>query len=160
MLSKLIKKVFGKKSAKPVEDKQTKAVAALRKRSSQFVQLLKNKLTDGEKEFFSIKHKLKDLRQTNYDLGLRHIEKGNISDAIFRFRFIKKFWPDHFEAYYQLAYCLLLKNKFYDAKHEIQELLLKNPDYDNNHEKKAQDLLTQINVALEQQTANVAIKKS
>jgi tetratricopeptide (TPR) repeat protein len=148
MIVKFVKKFLGKKS-EPKEDKTQKFADSLRQKSQEFSDFLSSKITEGQKEFFSIKHKFKDLRKTNYDVGLLHLEKGNLKDAIFRFRFIKKFWPEFFEAYYQLAYCLVLENKLYDAKYVIQELLVKNPDYDLSHEKKAHDLLSQINSALE-----------
>ncbi len=93
------------------------------------------------KEILTVREKSKNLRQSNYELGLKHIERGELSDAIFRFRFIKKFWPDLYDAQYQLAYCLMLKKRKFQAKAVLEELLIARPDYD----KKAQELLDQIN---------------
>lgn len=104
--------------------------------SSKIINHFKN-LVD---EMFIMRQKFKNLLETNMKLGFWHIEKGNISDAIFRFRFIKKFWPNHFEAYYQLAYCLVLKDKKTEARKILEELLQKNPDFD----KKAIILLKKI----------------
>lgn len=91
-------------------------------------------------EFTVAREKSKDLRRSNYDIGLKHLEKGDISEAVFRFRLTKKFWPDFFDAHYQLAYCLALSNKLNQAKTVLEELLQKNPDFDP----KARDLLDQI----------------
>ena len=44
-----------------------------------------------------IKIKSQNLTKTNYDLGLYHFNAGNLSDAIFRFKLLKKFgisYPD------------------------------------------------------------------
>lgn len=98
------------------------------------------KIQETKEELFVMKQKLRNLLETNYQLGLTHIENGNLSDAIFRFKFIIKFWPEHLESYYQLAYCLVLKNKFYQAKKTLETLLAKKPDYDQ----KASDLLKKI----------------
>lgn len=93
-----------------------------------------------KKEFELIKAKSKNLLEANYQLGLRHLEKGNLSDAVFRFRIIKKFWPNHYEAYLQLANCYILTKKYYRAKAVLDELVQLNPTYDNQ----AQDLLKKI----------------
>ena len=101
---------------------------------------IENKVSIAQK-IQDVKTKVSNLLETNYNLGLKHLEKGNISDAIFRFRFIKKFWPEHFDAYYQLAYSLTLNKRPFEAKKILTELLVKKPDYDP----KAQDLLDKIN---------------
>jgi thioredoxin-like negative regulator of GroEL len=44
---------------------------------------------------------------------------------------LKKFWPENYEAYYQLAYCLILEEKFDKAEEIITELLQKNSDYED-----------------------------
>ncbi len=76
-----------------------------------------------------MKEKTKDLRSSNYELGLKHLENERLSEAIVRFRIIKKFWPDFYEAYYQLAYCLVLKGKPYEARKSLIELLEKQPNF-------------------------------
>ncbi len=104
--------------------------------SSKIINHFKN-LVD---EMFIMRQKFKNLLETNMKLGFWHIEKGNISDAIFRFRFIKKFWPECYDAYYQLAYALVLNKKNQKAREVLLELLQKNPNYDQ----KARDLLFKI----------------
>lgn len=91
-----------------------------------------------EKEINSIKGKSKNLLETNYNLGLKHLEKGNLSDAIFRFKFIKKFWPHHLDAHYQLAYCYFLKKNFPQSQQLLKELVALDPSY----QQKAEELLS------------------
>ncbi len=80
-------------------------------------------------EFEIIREKFKDLSKANYDLGMKHLDEGNIKEAIFRFKITKKFWPNNYEAYYQLIYCLFLEHEFEAAQKIIDELLEKNPSY-------------------------------
>ena len=76
--------------------------------------------------------------------GSKHLANGKLSEAIFRFRFTKKMWPDFFDAYYSLAYCLVLNKKLIEAKKHLEELLAKKPDYNP----KAKALLDMINKKL------------
>ncbi len=101
----------------------------------------KNKFVELKNEYEITKYKLQNLLQTNHQLGLKHLEQGNMSSAIFRFRFIKFFWPEFYEAYYQLAYCLIIKKRYFEAKKILAELTQKNPDY----QEKAQQLINSIN---------------
>lgn len=80
-------------------------------------------------EYSTIKEKFQDLSKANYDLGIKHLEEGNVREAIFRFKITKKFWPHNYEAYYQLIYCLILENELDEAEKIIDELLIKNPSY-------------------------------
>jgi tetratricopeptide (TPR) repeat protein len=82
-------------------------------------------------EYNLIKNKFDNLLETNYNQGLSHLSNNKISEAIFRFRFIKKFWPNHLDSYYQLAICYLKKEKTVEAKNILQELFTKKPDYNN-----------------------------
>ncbi len=143
MISKILKKFFSKSEEK--ESAGGKFALKLREKSAAFIDFFGKKAEFIKDEFFIIKSKCKNLRQTNYLLGLKHIENGHLTDAIFRFRFIKKFWPDLFDAYYQLAYCLALDNQPQKAREVLQELLAKNPNYDQ----KARDLLERIDKILQ-----------
>ncbi len=88
--------------------------------------------------------KCKNLQETNYNLGLKHLNNGRIAEATFRFRFTKKFWPECYEAYYQLAYCFTLDNRLEEAKITLEELLSKKPDHE-----KAKDLLNNVNTKIQ-----------
>ena len=81
--------------------------------------------------FYILSYKFKDLYATNYNLGLIHLEKGNISDAIFRFKFITRFWPQSQEAYIQLAYCYYLKEKYQQALQTLETLKTRFPTSTN-----------------------------
>ena len=93
-----------------------------------------------KKEIEIIKEKSKNLLETNYSLGLKHLEKGNLADATFRFKFIKKFWPHHYESHYQLAYCYFLQNRFARSKKILEDLIIIDP----NSKDKALQLIQQI----------------
>ena len=62
-------------------------------------------------------------------ISLLKKEYWNIKEAIFRFKITKKFWPQNYEAYYELIYCLLLEGEFESAQKVIDDLLEKSPDY-------------------------------
>lgn len=60
-----------------------------------------------------ISEKIQDLGKTNYELGIFHLNNGNISDAIFRFKILKKFQANRFDDIdYYLAFCYFLKKDF------------------------------------------------
>lgn len=140
MIGKLIKKFLGKSDKDSKPSGVASFAASIKDRSNRFLGFLGQKYEDAFGEFLSIREKMNNLQETNYKLGLKHIEKGNIGEAIFRFRFMKKFWPNYFDAYYQLAYCFVLDGRGYRAKRVLEELLVKKPDYDP----RAKELLDQI----------------
>lgn len=126
MFSYLFRKITGKKSKKELKDEVffDKIFNNYQNTTKIFEKLIKKSIL----EFYSIREKCKDLLNTNYKLGLQHLEKGNFSDAKIRFTIIIKFWPEFQEAYYQKAYILMLENKPHKAKEVIDKLILKNPD--------------------------------
>lgn len=126
---------------KKIKQDNTGALAEFVKQKSQSIfDFIISRFSVVEKEINLIRGKSKNLLQTNYDLGLKHLEKGNLSDAIFRFKFIKKFWPHHLDAYYQLAYCYFLKKNFQQTQIILKELVSLDPSY----QKKADELLDKI----------------
>ena len=54
-----------------------------------------------------------------------HLEHGNLWDAAFRFKIIKKFWPNKLEAQCKYAYCLILQGLNSDATVLLNEILRK-----------------------------------
>jgi tetratricopeptide (TPR) repeat protein len=106
-------------------------------------------------EFDIIKSKLNNLLETNYNQGLWHIERNNLNEAIFRFRFIKKFWPNHYDSWYQLAYCLHKKGKNYQAREILKDLFKNNPEYSNI---KAQELFEMLNPSLKKKENKTEIQ--
>ena len=141
MIRFLFSKITGKKDPKAPESTGTKLAVTLRQNSEKFTGFLGEKFELAQEEYSSIKEKCKDLRSTNYNLGMKHMENGNLPEAIFRFKIIKKFWPDNYDAYYQLAYCLTLQEKFLEARKVLEELLGKKPDFNSV----ASELLTCLN---------------
>ena len=72
--------------------------------------------------------KLKNLSETNYRLGLYHMDKGNIRDAKMRFSFVLKLKPDFAPAHYHLARCHLFNLDFDKAKTELNLALSLDPN--------------------------------
>jgi thioredoxin-like negative regulator of GroEL len=84
--------------------------------------------------------------------NMKHLERGNLSEAIFRFKMVKKFWPENYEAYYQLAYCLIMDEQTEKAQEVIDELLLKNPA--------SQEKITNLLMAIEAEKKNAALENN
>lgn len=66
--------------------------------------------------FFTALDKLKNLSNTNYELGVFHINNGNMNDAKMRFLFAIKLNPDFALSYYNLGRCYLFDLSFDKAK--------------------------------------------
>jgi len=111
-----------------------------KEKSSSIIFFLYNRFEIVKKEIDIIKDKSKNLLETNYKLGLKHLENGNIGDATFRFKFIKKFWPHHYDSHYQLAYCYFLQNRFARSKKILEDLI----NIDTNSKDKALQLIKRI----------------
>lgn len=137
-IKKLLK--IDKKNTKTDQKTESSLKDKLRDKSKDLTNALQKSIDLAKAEFSLIREKIRNLRETNYNLGVKHLESGNLTDAVIRFKIITKAWPDFYDAYYQLAYCLTLKNKNAQAKDIIEELLQKNPNYDP----KAKDLLNHI----------------
>ena len=133
MIGLLIKKVFFKKAEKSEKEKKT-LINSLGEKSKQISNAFEEKIEEVKDELLTMKEKLGNLLETNYNLGLFHLENGNLSDATFRFRFIKKFWPNHHDSFFQLAYCLVLGKKTSEARKILIELLSKDPNHQQGQE--------------------------
>lgn len=149
MIGGVIRKILGKPKEK--QNAGSKLAIKFREKSAKLAGFLNNALESAKEEYFSIKEKSKNLRKTNYELGLKHLENGNISEAIFRFRIVKKFWPDLLEANYYLAYCLVLKDRRFEAKKILEEFISKYPNIDE----KTILLLEDINSGLEKENKSI-----
>lgn len=75
------------------------------------------------KECKIIRKKVKNLPQTNYDLGIYHINRCNMSDAKMRFFFVTKLDPKMALAYYHLARCHLFNLEYNKAKKYLEHAL-------------------------------------
>jgi len=83
--------------------------------------LFKDLLQKSKDEIEIIKIKCQNLLQTNFELGLKHLSEGNLSDARLRFAIMIKFWPKFTESYYHKAYVELLQNKPQKAKQTLDK---------------------------------------
>lgn len=138
MIKKIFSKILGKKT---VEKKPEESfISKFNQQSTKTLDFVQEKIKQSREEYFAIKEKFKDLHSTNFELGLKHLENGHLKDASIRFFLMRKFWPDDPDAYFQHAYCLILRHKNAAAKKVLEELLRKNPDYDA----KAYELLEHI----------------
>lgn len=90
-------------------------------------QKCKTYFTDLTKYIYEARGKLTNLSQTNYDLGVFHINKGNMRDAKMRFIFVIKLNPDMAMAHYHLARCHLFNLEFDKARAELETSLKLDP---------------------------------
>ncbi|WP_342270800.1 palindromic element RPE1 domain-containing protein [Rickettsia endosymbiont of Orchestes rusci] len=76
----------------------------------------KNKILDSTNYYNDCKHKLSHLKETNFELGIDHLYKGNLNDAILRFKLVDKFFARADpKIYYWLALAYFLKNNYSTA---------------------------------------------
>ena len=71
--------------------------------------------------------KAQDLSATNYELGIFHLNKGNIRDAIMRFLIVIKLKKEYALANYQLARCYIINSKLDKAKEELNKAISLDP---------------------------------
>lgn len=71
--------------------------------------------------------KSKDLANTNYELGIFHLNKGNFQDAKMRFIFAIKIKKDFALAHYHLSRCYLNSFEYQKAKIELEKALSIDP---------------------------------
>jgi len=72
----------------------------------------------------------RNIEQNNYELGHRHLALGNITDAIFRFKFVTWMNPNRADAWYYLG-CSYLANKNKKlAKPALEKAVALKPDYE------------------------------
>jgi hypothetical protein len=143
MIKQLLGKAFGVKSEKEISS--DKISGKIKDNLNRFSQFVMQKKDFALKEFFTIKEKSKNLIETNYKLGISHLEKGNLSDARMRFFLMTKFWPKFHDSHYQLAYILSLQQEHLKAKKVIEDLIAKNNEIDP----KFHELLNKINANIE-----------
>ncbi len=129
-----IKKITGLQKAnnqEPTEDQDHKVapVQSLEHKIDKVSHFMDNFFAYVVMEYQTIINKSQNLSKTNYELGIKHLEQGNLKEAIFRFKITKKFWPENYDAYYELIYCLIMEEDLEEAQKVIDELLEKRPDY-------------------------------
>ncbi len=93
-----------------------------------FPQKIRNFFNKTLQEVHIAIDKLKNLSETNYELGIYHMNKGNIRDAKMRFAFVIRLKPDFAIAHYHLARCYLFDLDFDKAKAELNLALSLDPN--------------------------------
>ena len=78
-----------------------------------------SKIKDYIEDF---KYKIKNLREANFELGLYHLSKLNLNDAIIRFKLIDKFLnKNDSQANYRLGWCYFLKRNFNSSLYHLRK---------------------------------------
>ncbi len=67
------------------------------------------------------REKLKDIPGTNFELGVSHLKRRNISDAIMRFKMVTFLEPKNADAYYYLGRSLILDGKYEEAEEALKK---------------------------------------
>jgi len=96
--------------------------------SAELIQLIKDFFTDSIAWLRLSAIKLKDLVKTNYELGVLHLDNGNIFDAKIRLMLVLKFRPDFALAHYHLARCHLFNLTSDLAEQELETALALDPN--------------------------------
>ncbi len=77
------------------------------------------------------KEKMKDIGQTNYNLGLFHINQGNLKDAKFRLFITIKMNKNVALCHYHLARCYIYESKIKEAIAELEKSVILEPNFVN-----------------------------
>ena len=88
---------------------------------------IKDLYLESKEQFFIMLQKCQDLAHTNYELGIYHINNGNMSDAKLRFMMVTKLKPELALAHYHLARCHMFNLEFEKAKQELETALTLDP---------------------------------
>lgn len=102
-------------------------VKSFQRNAAQLGAFLQGSFRVAFEEIRSAREKMKDLVKTNYDLGIFHLEKGNVVDAAFRFQMLLRFQPDNIAGTYQLGRCYYLQGKNDKAQHCFNKVLAAQP---------------------------------
>ena len=82
------------------------------------------KITEWKDYAMDFRYRLNNLRDSNFALGLYHLERQNLNDAIIRFKLVDKFFKSNDpEANYWLGWCYFLKNNPNKALKHLQNSL-------------------------------------
>ena len=73
-------------------------------------------------------YKHRDFIKNNLELGISHFHKGNVQDAVFRFKLVTWFDKEHAEGWYWLGRSLLRDGKKSQALEVLQKTKLLKPD--------------------------------
>ena len=105
------------KSVKTLEDGNSKKSKSGSERS--FKDTLGGVYENLVEEYKSSMDKFKNLKGTNYKLGIEHFDRGNFYDARTRFRILSWFAKDYPAIDYYCGRCFLEEGKFKKAKERL-----------------------------------------
>lgn len=86
-------------------------------------QSAKDLISSQIEEIAIIRRKIKDLKNTNIQLGIKHFDLGFLDDCIFRFKIVKRIWPEAAVANYYLGRSYVEKFQYEKASPYIDEYL-------------------------------------
>ncbi len=86
----------------------------------------KEKLSD----FANNWEKIRDITKNNFELGKMHLQLGNLSDAVFRFRMVTWLEPKHTEAWFFLGASYMAEKKLKLARQALQKAVDLYPGYE------------------------------
>lgn len=92
-----------------------------------------------KKLFKEVIEKFENFEKTNYDLGLYHLQKGNLGDALIRFKIVN-LMQNSFENQFQLIRTYILKKEFKTAKILLDKLNIEKNNFSENDEKKLKNI--------------------
>ncbi len=82
----------------------------------------KSKIVECVNYVVDVKYKVTHLQETNFKLGIEHLYKNNLNDAILRFKLIDKFFaPNDHQANYWLGWVYFLKSNRKKALYHLQK---------------------------------------
>lgn len=110
-------------AAKTPSASQPSIKQSLQSGFTQWLEPWKNKAVNFAKDW----EKFKDILKSNYDLGQAHLRKGNIQDAILRFRFVIWLDPKYEDVWYFLGCSYLANEELRMAKSSLVKALKQNP---------------------------------
>lgn len=124
-------KIFGKKKASLGDAVRKKFLGNFDFNASKekIAIYFKEQLKDLIDKYKSSSVKLQDIPGTNYNLGLYHMQRGNLGDAIMRFKMVNYLKPDNIDSFYNLGRCLMLNGESEKAKEALQKVLEKNKEH-------------------------------
>lgn len=126
----MFKFIFNKIINKKPEPQKAEEIAGdLKDSSRKLLSFLSKKVSESIQEIGIIKIKLKNLEETNFNLGRLHLEKGDLKEARFRFYLMTKFYPKNLDAKYELAYCYALMEKYLKSQKTLEHIVKQNPNY-------------------------------
>lgn len=88
-----------------------------------FSEILRDYVEGVKSELGSLKDRVHDLKGTNYSLGMMHYKSGNMTDALLRFKMLKKFYPEMIELDYLIGRAYIENSEDVKAKPFIESYL-------------------------------------